>query len=199
MRSPSGISTPAAEPGQHMPICRRSAPGAHGHVSLAQRVARLGKARIDASGNQYGDYEGLVSFSDVSHPIWTDSRGNLAPLLGCPQNPTMGEVFSATVRNLGARPRRSPAFRARHSRTRRVPRLARGAPLGSDSDRPGETRVERRRMVRAMVVVGARRHERVLIRAPRRAAAVSSAARRAADLAAIPGARIARGGMRGWA
>ncbi len=93
-----------------MLICRRSAPGAHGHVSLAQRVARLGTARIDPSGNQYGDYEDLVSFSDVSHPIWTGSRGNLAPLLGGPQNPMMGEVFSATVRNLGARPVEVPPF-----------------------------------------------------------------------------------------
>jgi hypothetical protein len=27
-------------------------------------------------GNQYGDYEGLVSFGGHSHPIWTDSRRN---------------------------------------------------------------------------------------------------------------------------
>jgi hypothetical protein len=27
-------------------------------------------------GNQYGDYEGLVSFNGRSHPIWTDSRRN---------------------------------------------------------------------------------------------------------------------------
>ena len=73
-------------------------------MSPAQRVARLGTARIDASGNQYGDHEGLVSFSGVSHPIWTDSRANLAPLLSYPQNLTMDEVFSATVRNLGPRP-----------------------------------------------------------------------------------------------
>jgi hypothetical protein len=25
-------------------------------------------------GNQYGDYEGLVSFNGISHAIWTDSR-----------------------------------------------------------------------------------------------------------------------------
>jgi len=93
-----------------MRICRRSAPGAHGHVSPAQGVARLGTARIDASGNQYGDYEGLVSFSGVSHPIWTDSQGNFAPLLGCPQNLTMDEVFSATVRNLARVPVEVPPF-----------------------------------------------------------------------------------------
>src|SRR5881397_519199 len=85
-----------------------------------------------------------------------------------------------------------------HFSQTRVTKLARGAPLGSDSNRPGETRVERRRMVRAMVVVGARRHERVLIRAPRRAAAIPSAARGAAELAAIPCPRVARGSMRGW-
>ncbi len=51
-------------------------------------------------GNQYGDYEGLVSFSGVSHPIWTDSRRNLVPFLGCPPlNLTMEEVFSASVKN----------------------------------------------------------------------------------------------------
>src|SRR5712691_10541533 len=53
-------------------------------------------------------------------------------------------------------------------------------------------------MVRAMVVVRARCHERVLIRAPRRAAAIPSAARGAAELAAIPCPRVARGSMRGW-
>ncbi len=50
-------------------------------------------------GNQYGDYEGLVSFGGVSHPIWTDSRSNLVPFPGCPRNLTMEEVFSATVKN----------------------------------------------------------------------------------------------------
>ncbi len=50
-------------------------------------------------GNQYGDYEGLVSFGGVSHPIWTDSRLNLVPFPGCRRNLTMEEVFSATVKN----------------------------------------------------------------------------------------------------
>src|SRR5713226_793762 len=53
-------------------------------------------------------------------------------------------------------------------------------------------------MVQAVIGVGARRGERVLIRTPRRAA-VRSATRWTAELAAIPRARIARGGMRGWA
>jgi hypothetical protein len=49
-------------------------------------------------GNQYGDYEGLVSFNGISHAIWTDSRNqqNFAP--GCRTNLAMEEVFSATIR-----------------------------------------------------------------------------------------------------
>ena len=48
-------------------------------------------------GNQYGDYEGLVSYNGVSHPIWTDSRNNLSPATGCRTNLDMEEVFTATV------------------------------------------------------------------------------------------------------
>jgi hypothetical protein len=47
-------------------------------------------------GNQYGDYEGLVSYGGVSHPIWTDSRNNQLPVAGC-SAPLMEEVFSARV------------------------------------------------------------------------------------------------------
>jgi hypothetical protein len=49
-------------------------------------------------GNQYGDYEGLVSFGGTSHAIWTDSRDqqNFAP--GCRTSLAMEEVFTATVR-----------------------------------------------------------------------------------------------------
>lgn len=50
-------------------------------------------------GNQQGDYEGLVTFNGVSHPIWTDSRVNLVPFPGCPRNLTMEEVFTAAVKN----------------------------------------------------------------------------------------------------
>jgi hypothetical protein len=49
-------------------------------------------------GNQYGDYEGLVSFGGVSHPIWTDSRRQLESSTGCSTNLLMEEVFTATVR-----------------------------------------------------------------------------------------------------
>ncbi len=49
-------------------------------------------------GNQYGDYEGLVSFGGVSHPIWTDSRRQLSPISGCSTGLAMEEVFTATVR-----------------------------------------------------------------------------------------------------
>ena len=49
-------------------------------------------------GNQYGDYEGLVSFNGISHAIWTDSRNqqNFAP--ACRTNLAMEEVFTATIR-----------------------------------------------------------------------------------------------------
>src|SRR5262249_4660561 len=48
-------------------------------------------------GNQYGDYEGLVSHNGVSHPIWTDSRANLGAATGCRTGLNMEEVFTATV------------------------------------------------------------------------------------------------------
>lgn len=49
-------------------------------------------------GNQQGDYEGLVSYGGVSHPIWTDSRRQLDPATGCRRPYLMEEVFTATVR-----------------------------------------------------------------------------------------------------
>lgn len=47
-------------------------------------------------GNQQGDYEGLVSFNGVAHPIWTDSRKQLVTN-GCAPGTLMEEVFTATV------------------------------------------------------------------------------------------------------
>jgi Tfp pilus tip-associated adhesin PilY1 len=49
-------------------------------------------------GNQYGDYEGLVSFNGTSYPIWTDSRRQLDSISGCSRNLAMEEVFTAKVR-----------------------------------------------------------------------------------------------------
>jgi hypothetical protein len=49
-------------------------------------------------GNQYGDYEGIVSYGGVSHPIWTDSRRNQQAATGCRTNELMEEVFTATVK-----------------------------------------------------------------------------------------------------
>jgi hypothetical protein len=49
-------------------------------------------------GNQQGDYEGLVSYGGVSHPIWTDSRRQLEASSGCRTNLLMEEVFTATVK-----------------------------------------------------------------------------------------------------
>ena len=48
-------------------------------------------------GNQYGDYEGLVSYGGVSYPIWTDSRRQLDPISGCRRNLAMEEVFTAKM------------------------------------------------------------------------------------------------------
>jgi hypothetical protein len=48
-------------------------------------------------GNQQGDYEGLISYGGLSHPIWTDSRRNLDPISGCSRALAMEEVFTATV------------------------------------------------------------------------------------------------------
>jgi hypothetical protein len=48
-------------------------------------------------GNQYGDYEGLVSHGGMSHPIWTDSRNNQQPSTGCRTGMKMEEVFTAIV------------------------------------------------------------------------------------------------------
>jgi len=48
-------------------------------------------------GNQTGDYAGLVSFGGVSHPLWTDSRDQLAPFPGCRRGLAMEEVFTATI------------------------------------------------------------------------------------------------------
>ena len=56
-------------------------------------------------GNQYGDYEGLVSFGGVSHPVWTDSRRQLVQSSSCPAdqvpatNLLMEEVFTATLKS----------------------------------------------------------------------------------------------------
>jgi hypothetical protein len=48
--------------------------------------------------DQQGDYEGLVSFNGISHPIWTDSRRQLQTSSGCSTNLLMEDVFSATVK-----------------------------------------------------------------------------------------------------
>ena len=49
-------------------------------------------------GNQQGDYEGLVAFGGVAHPIWTDSRRNTEPAPGCTTRGLMEEVFTASVK-----------------------------------------------------------------------------------------------------
>jgi len=49
-------------------------------------------------GNQQGDYEGLVAFGGVAHPIWTDSRRNQEPAPGCTTRGLMEEVFTASVK-----------------------------------------------------------------------------------------------------
>jgi hypothetical protein len=49
-------------------------------------------------GNQYGDYEGLVSYNGISHPIWTDSRRQLQGPAACDAGLLMEEVFTANVK-----------------------------------------------------------------------------------------------------
>jgi len=49
-------------------------------------------------GNQQGDYEGLVTYGGIAHPIWTDSRRQLDASPGCPRNLKMEEVFTAAVK-----------------------------------------------------------------------------------------------------
>jgi len=49
-------------------------------------------------GNQQGDYEGLVTYSGIAHPIWTDSRNQLDPATGCRTNLLMEEVYTASVK-----------------------------------------------------------------------------------------------------
>jgi hypothetical protein len=48
-------------------------------------------------GNQQGDYEGLVSYGGISHPVWTDSRLNQNTSATCPVG-AMEEVFSTTIK-----------------------------------------------------------------------------------------------------
>ncbi|GAC1676496.1 MAG: hypothetical protein PVS2B2_12290 [Candidatus Acidiferrum sp.] len=48
-------------------------------------------------GNQQGDYEGLVSYGGISHPIWTDSRLQTNSAPACRTNLSMEEVFTSTV------------------------------------------------------------------------------------------------------
>src|SRR5205823_11894185 len=72
--------------------------------------------------NQYGDYEGLVSYGGVSHPIWTDSRRQLEASAGCRTDLAMEEVVSATVhlQDRIRRFRRSHRLKFRTDRERRV-------------------------------------------------------------------------------
>jgi hypothetical protein len=49
-------------------------------------------------GNQQGDYEGLVTYGGIAHPIWTDSRRQRDVITGCRGNLAMEEVFTAAVK-----------------------------------------------------------------------------------------------------
>ena len=48
-------------------------------------------------GNQQGDYEGIVAYGGVAHPVWTDSRLQQSGVKGC-RFPAMEEVFTASVK-----------------------------------------------------------------------------------------------------
>ena len=47
-------------------------------------------------GDQTGDYEGLVAYGGVAHPVWTDSRRNTETSPTC-SGDLMEEVFTAAV------------------------------------------------------------------------------------------------------
>ena len=48
-------------------------------------------------GNQQGDYEGLVAYGGVAHPIWTDSRRQTERSATCSRG-LMEEVYTASVK-----------------------------------------------------------------------------------------------------
>ena len=85
----------------------QSADGGSSWLSPNVRVTTESSNEHDCNGlfpcpgidylNQYGDYEGLVSYGGVSHPIWTDSRRQLEASTGCRTDLAMEEVVSATV------------------------------------------------------------------------------------------------------
>jgi hypothetical protein len=64
-------------------------------VTTAQSDESSANPYADA-GNQYGDYEGIVAFGGVFHPVWTDGRldGAIDPATG---QRIREEVFTATV------------------------------------------------------------------------------------------------------
>ena len=49
-------------------------------------------------GNQQGDYEGIVAYGGIAHPVWTDSRRNTDTSTGCGPRGLMEEVFTASVK-----------------------------------------------------------------------------------------------------
>ena len=49
-------------------------------------------------GNQQGDYEGIVAYGGIAHPVWTDSRRNTEAAPGCQTRGLMEEVFTASVK-----------------------------------------------------------------------------------------------------
>src|SRR5437763_598051 len=48
-------------------------------------------------GNQQGDYEGVVAYGGVAHPIWTDSRRNSDTTTGCSRG-LMEEGFTSSAK-----------------------------------------------------------------------------------------------------
>jgi hypothetical protein len=86
----------------------RSTDGGVSWLSPNRRVTTLSSNEHDCNGlfpcpgidylNQQGDYEGLVAFSGVAHPIWTDTRFQMDPAPGCRTGLLMEEVFTAAVK-----------------------------------------------------------------------------------------------------
>src|SRR5690349_2279591 len=86
----------------------RSTDGGVTWLSPNIRVTSLSSNEHDCNGvfpclgidylNQQGDYEGLVAYGGVAHPIWTDSRRQLDPQPGCSTGLLMEEVFTGLVK-----------------------------------------------------------------------------------------------------
>jgi hypothetical protein len=68
------------------------------NVKVTTEMTDESAANLNAdAGNQYGDYEGIVAFNGIIHPIWTDGR--LDGTIDQSTGQLIGEeVFTATIK-----------------------------------------------------------------------------------------------------